>query len=534
MRPAKAKTFRILFRLCLTLLCAAPATSWATWSIVVVDTETREVGVAAATCLSNFDLQANLPMILVDVGAAAAQALVDTGAANRIRIRNEMIAGTPPNRILAVLAAADSSYQSRQFGIMDAKGRAVTFTGFGANPYDSGMTGQQGNLVYSIQGNVLTGAPVLTQARDALLSTPGDIPEKLMAAMEAAAAMGGDGRCSCSTNNPTSCGSPPSSFEKSAHIGFVVLARSGDMDGTCTGAAGCANGSYYLSLNVPFQPVDAPDPVIQLRELFDFWRSGQTGRPDAVQSEAIITPVSFSAVSGGQATMTIHLRDWQGNDLQQSPLLAIEHDSRSSGVSTIGQVQSTGPGTYTVALNVPPQAGRDVFRVTANDFIRPVTVLPLPTLPVYAAWDADLDSDVDLLDAKSLAACLAGPASTASQDCEGRDSDDDGDVDLKDARRLQLDFTDQPCDTLYLVSSPASDLIACGFPFTFSVQVDAIPAAQFQWYRNGKPIPGADSATYHVDVATANDVGEYYIEIVNSCGVIITPSFFLQARNECP
>jgi hypothetical protein len=516
------------------LLGALSATSWATWSIVVVDTSTHEVGVAAATCLSNFDLQAGLPMILVDVGAAAAQSQVDTGAANRIRIRNEMLASTPPNRILTVISQADPAYQNRQFGIIDARGRAVTFTGTGANPYDSGMTGQTGNLIYSIQGNVLTGAPVLTQAQNALVNTPGDIPEKLMAAMEAAAEMGGDGRCSCLPNNPTSCGSPPDSFEKSAHIGFIVLARSGDIDGTCTGPAGCANGNYFLSLNVPFQAVDALDPVLQLREAFDAWRSGDVGRPDAVQSEVTIDPPSFRADTGGQATMTIHLHDWQGTPLAQGVALNVQHDPQSTGLSTIGDVKITGPGTYAVELNVPPSPGLDIFRVTAVDFVRPVILLPSPALPVYALTDTNLDNDVDQLDAKLVLGCIGGPGSKVAAQCQDRDTDGDADVDLKDARHLQLEFTDAPCDTLYLVSSPQSELIACGYPFTFNVIVDAVPAAHFQWYRNGEPIPGAITATYHVPVATASDEGEYYIEIVNPCGTIITPSFLLTPRNKCP
>lgn len=525
---------RLPFELSCVFVLALSAAAHATWSIVVVDTKTREVGIASATCLSNFDLKAGLPMILVDVGAAAAQSLVDANASNRIRIRNEMIAGTPPNRILTVISQADSSYQSRQFGIVDAHGRAVTFTGFGANPYDSGMTGQVGDLAYSIQGNVLTGAPVLAQAQDALVNTPGDIPEKLMAAMEAASAMGGDGRCSCNLNNPTICGSPPASFEKSAHIGFIVLARSGDIDGSCTGPSGCANGDYYLNLNVPFQPVDAPDPVVQLREAFDAWRAAQLSRPDAVQSIVSIDPPSFRADTGGKATMTIQFRDWNGSALSQSPVLTVQHDGRSAGISTIGHVQAIGPATFSVQLDAPAMAGLDLFRVTADDGVRQVVLLPLPALSVFALSDADLDNDVDLADAKAIAPCILGPEVPAEQQCQARDTDGDADVDLEDARRLQLEYTAPPCDTLYLVSSPQSDLIACGFPFTFDVVVDAIPPAQFQWYRNGEPILGADSATYHVDVAIAADEGDYFVEIVNPCRTIITPSFYLQPRNECP
>ena len=69
-----------------------------------------------------------------------------------------------------------------------------------------------------------------------------------MAAMEAARAMGGDGRCSCSGSDPDGCGSPPPSFTKSAHTAFVVLARLGNTDGGCGQLDGCAAGNYYLSL----------------------------------------------------------------------------------------------------------------------------------------------------------------------------------------------------------------------------------------------------------------------------------------------
>ena len=52
---------------------AAPAT----WSIVIVDTRTGEVGVASATCLTGFDLQANTPVLITGVGAATAHAELD-------------------------------------------------------------------------------------------------------------------------------------------------------------------------------------------------------------------------------------------------------------------------------------------------------------------------------------------------------------------------------------------------------------------------------------------------------------------------
>ena len=64
-----------------------------------------------------------------------------------------------------------------------------------------------------------------------------------MAAMQAARSMGGDGRCSCSPTLPTSCGSPPPSFTKSAHIAYMMVARAGDTEGS--------NG-IYRTPGVPF------------------------------------------------------------------------------------------------------------------------------------------------------------------------------------------------------------------------------------------------------------------------------------------
>ena len=72
------------------------------------------------------------------------------------------------------------------------------------------VTGEVGDLSYAIQGNVLVGWLPVLDAETALLNTPGDLATKVMAAMQAARFAGGDGRCSCSNNNPTGCGEPAS------------------------------------------------------------------------------------------------------------------------------------------------------------------------------------------------------------------------------------------------------------------------------------------------------------------------------------
>jgi len=62
------------------LVFALPAS--ATWSIVVVNTQTGEVVVAAATCLENFNLIKDLPVMRVGHGGAVSQGLIDFGCVN--------------------------------------------------------------------------------------------------------------------------------------------------------------------------------------------------------------------------------------------------------------------------------------------------------------------------------------------------------------------------------------------------------------------------------------------------------------------
>lgn len=203
-----------------------------TWSIVLIDTRTGEIALGSATCLTGFDLQANTPIIIRGVGGATAQSFVDQTSQNRTFIRDHLALGTHPDTILQLLAGFDTGHQTRQYGIADALGRAATFSGSGAFQWAGGKVGKDGDLVYAVQGNILTGAPVVDAAVEAILTTPGDLAEKMMASMEAARKFGGDGRCSCSPSNPTGCGAPPPSFAKSSHIAYMLISRAGDADGS--------------------------------------------------------------------------------------------------------------------------------------------------------------------------------------------------------------------------------------------------------------------------------------------------------------
>jgi hypothetical protein len=195
------------------------------------------VGVASATCLTGFDLRANTPVLVPLVGAATAQSLVDATGQNRVRLRDGLVASQAPGLVLASLAQLDfSTHQRRQYGYADTLGRTLTFSGTQNGRWAGGRTGRVGDLAYAIQGNVLTGPCVVDAAVVAVETTPGDLPTKLMAAMEAARAAGGDGRCSCSPDTADGCGCPVAvgGGVKSSHIAYLMVARAGDTEG-CVG-----------------------------------------------------------------------------------------------------------------------------------------------------------------------------------------------------------------------------------------------------------------------------------------------------------
>ncbi|MBK8976159.1 MAG: DUF1028 domain-containing protein [Planctomycetes bacterium] len=364
--------------LALLVLLGLPARLSATWSIILVNTRTGEIAVGCATCITSFDLVVGVPVIVVGRGAGCAQSFVDTTGQNRLLIRDQLRLGTPLAQILQLLAAQDPGHQTRQYGMVDVTGDALGFTGAQAGAWAGDRIGQVGDIVYAVQGNVLTGSAVLAAAELALFTTPGDMGQKLMAAMEAAASFGGDGRCSCSNGNPTGCGVPPAGFTKSAHIGFMIVSRPGDTDGTvCTANAGCATGRYYMRLNVAFQTVAAPDPVVQLRGLFDAWRLTQRGRPDHYASSFEIPSGTLPVDGTSTVVARVTLRDLDGVPLGSGgATVTVANDPTATATVGIGAIVDNGDGTYDVPLTAGTTPGRARLLVTVDDGTGPRQLVP--------------------------------------------------------------------------------------------------------------------------------------------------------------
>lgn len=516
------------------LIAVTSQRALATWSIIAIDTQTHEIAVGAATCVPGIDLRQHLPVVLVDVGAACAQSLVDVTGENRKFIHDGLLAGTQPALIITTLALFDSMHENRQYGIATTGGLTATFTGSETGSYRGGVTGQFKTIVYAIQGNVLTGEPVVTAAEQALRTTVGALPVKLMAAMEAARQFGGDGRCSCTVDNPTVCGSPPASFDKSAHVGFMIVTRPGDTDGDCNGVTGCATGDYYLNLNIADQGGGDVDPVFQLREAFDAWRAALVG----LESSAIIEPPAFPADGTGSATMTITVRDYRGQPVSGKGLVVtVEHDKDSDNTTTIGPVLHLhdGGGVFLAELTGSQTAGQDRFVVTVDDSIHPAVLTPQPTLFSLSLADRDQDGDVDGHDALAFTQCIEGPVSGTPGPCDASDFDRDGRVDLCDFGFLQREYTAEGCVRLEIDEPPQSMAVPCGSLFRLRVTVLAEPPPVYQWFLNGEAIPGARSSDYFVAAATGSDFGTYRVQVTNTCGAITVDDIVVVLRGlSCP
>lgn len=353
----------------------------ATWAVILSDTESGEVGIGQATCVSGIDLRALSAVVVTGRGVATVQAFVDSSGVARTTIRDELLSGTPPAQILNVLETTDPDHETHQYCIVDVANDAATYTGLSAQgfSYAGGRTGQTGPIRYCVAGNILAGAPVVDEAVQAILDTPGTLADKLMAAMQAARSMGGDGRCSCSPSNPTGCGSPPPSFLASAINGYLVVARDGDTP-SC---ASCSGGDYYLDLNVAFQSAGSTDPVLLLQDLYDGFRTDLQQRPDAVRSTVSLDPPALLPDGSSSTTMSVLLLDLEGDPVGV-PITSfiVNQAAQSDAVSTIGTPVDNGGGSYSVSITAGSLPGVDRFDVTADDGLRPVTLMPAPKLPV--------------------------------------------------------------------------------------------------------------------------------------------------------
>ncbi len=157
-----------------------------TWSILARDPATGALGGALATRF--FAAGALCLHVEGGAGALATQALVNplyaAGALPRLRV------GADPAVVAGDLTGPDQGRAHRQLHVVDAQGRIAQHTGDAC----IGWAGSVQAEGVSVAGNMLAGPAVVAATLAAYLAAAGSMAERLMTAMEAGEAAGGDKR----------------------------------------------------------------------------------------------------------------------------------------------------------------------------------------------------------------------------------------------------------------------------------------------------------------------------------------------------
>ena len=227
---------RVSCALALILMTVQPA--HATWSIIAVDPRTGEVGSVGASCNPSVVGIAN---IVPGQGVLVVQAKPNGGAK---RLGLEMLSnGANPEEIIAALAdpSFDTGFQETQYGVV-ALGfdqAATAFTGDETSGWHGDVQGDQ----VSVQGNFLAGPEVVNNALAAFQAdAEAPLADRLMAALEAGSAAGGDRRCG----------------EQTALSAFLMVAQPTDDP-----------NSAGFGIVIPSQEAGGANPVTLLREQYE-------------------------------------------------------------------------------------------------------------------------------------------------------------------------------------------------------------------------------------------------------------------------
>ena len=228
---------------------AEPLWDTGTFSILGFDPQTGEVGGAVQSRV--FSVGNGVLWADADAGVAATQAIVDVGYGPKAL---ELLRkGLEPAAIIKAILEQDAdplpdnwSKQGRQFAVMNLKGAYAAHTG----PKATDWAGHKGGKFATAQGNILAGSAVVDNMISRFEETTGHLSQRLVAAIEAGQAGGGDKR-----------------GQQSAAI-VIVKKNCGVW----------LHNDTVLRLQVD----DNPEPIKELRRLVDRWNER---KPRAVTPE---------------------------------------------------------------------------------------------------------------------------------------------------------------------------------------------------------------------------------------------------------
>jgi uncharacterized Ntn-hydrolase superfamily protein len=175
-----------------------------TYSIVAWDSATGDLGVAVQSKFPN--VGGIVPWARADVGAVATQSLGNTAYGER---GLDLIAeGATAEEALRIVMRTDTMLQDRQVGLVDARGNAASFTGDRTFDWAGGRVGAasgRGNVSggksqvivghgFAAQANIMVSDQTVKNLAETFERSTGSLADRLMAALKAGQAGGGDKR----------------------------------------------------------------------------------------------------------------------------------------------------------------------------------------------------------------------------------------------------------------------------------------------------------------------------------------------------
>jgi uncharacterized Ntn-hydrolase superfamily protein len=158
----------------------------ATYSIVAVDLDAEQWGVAVQSKF--LSVGSVVPWAEPHVGAVATQAYANPRyGPNGLQLLRE---GLSAQEVVDRLTSEDEGRDHRQLGVVDAKGNAATYTGKECMDWAGGRTGEG----YAAQGNILVSGETVDAMAASFEGSSGTLAVRLIDALAAAQAAGGDSR----------------------------------------------------------------------------------------------------------------------------------------------------------------------------------------------------------------------------------------------------------------------------------------------------------------------------------------------------
>jgi uncharacterized Ntn-hydrolase superfamily protein len=204
-----------------------------TYSIVARDPATGDLGVAVQSHW--FSVGSIVSWAEAGVGAVATQSLVDP-AYGMLGLQL-MRAGKTAQQALDGLLASDSGRDVRQVAMVDSKGNVAVHTGRKCIPAAGHASGTQ----FSVQANLMVNDRIWPAMADAYSKAKGDLADRMLAALDAAQAAGGDIR-----------------GQQSAAI-LIVSAAS--------------TGKPWVDRKIDLRVEDHPQPLVEMRRLIKVHRA---------------------------------------------------------------------------------------------------------------------------------------------------------------------------------------------------------------------------------------------------------------------